>query len=351
MSMARTLHTIGLAALAIGFFATAPAHAQSGDPRLPSFKDERRFAPRPSPAAPTVLAPKQNAEPAKAPSPSKSQATTPATPAPSVETPPAQKAAAAAPGLPAPKTLAANACGVPEIKTEPLDAGRMQLAIASACRAGQDIVWTYGGAEQQARLDTAGRLEVIIDAFAGTNSTVELRFADETLFSLPLIARDLDRVTKIALIWKAAADLDLHAFEHAAERGKAGHVWSGAPLALDAVRQQVQKGLRGAGFVSSAAKGSEARDKVEVYTFLHRDGQAPGIVTFAVDHATRGDKPAAETCGTGALAEIAFRVVSTSRGGRPVETRGLIARAACDELLAAVARFGDAQLPLVRIRP
>ena len=331
-------------------FGSAPPQAQTaGEAQRPSFRDQRRLVPGKAPEEqPAIEAPKSAAPPAPV------AATAPLTPLAAPAAPaaaPVQKAAVTAPTNPALIKLGPGACGVPELGTEPLDGGRMRLAITSACRAGQDITWRYGGAEFQAKLDAAGKLELVIDCFAGATTPVDIRFADDTAFAQPVTANDLDRVTKIALIWRKPVDLDLHAFEYAARPTQAGHVWSGAAIPLDVARERSAKGPRGTGTITTSSRADATRDRLEVYTFFHRDGQAPGLVAIAVDHATRGPTPGGETCGSGALAEVPFMLVMHTPRAQVTRNSGILASASCDVALDAAARFHEAALPVLRIRP
>lgn len=259
--MRHTLLASVFVAVAVLAAVADAAHAQqpvATDPAAPSFRDERRWTPKKAPDRASTATPPATGEPAKAAA--VPAASAPAAPSP---TPPplVQKAAVTPPPNPVVKKLAAGACGVPETKTEPLAAGRMQLTLVSSCRAGQEIVWSYGGAEFAAKLDAAGKLDVIVDCFAGATTPVDMTLADGTELSLPVTALDLDKVTKVAVIWRAAVDLDLHAFEYAAQAGEPGHVWSGGPGSLDAARERLDKASRGAGFLSTAMKLESPRDK------------------------------------------------------------------------------------------
>lgn len=322
----------------------APAVEPPG-PALPTFRDERRWSGAKTPGA----APQPQAG---APVPSAAAGpTAPALPAASAgKALPAKSVTGRAPAHPALKKLGDAPCGPPIVTTTPLDAGFMRVAVASSCRGGQDVVWSYGGAEQEARLDAAGHLQIPVDCFAGATSTVDLTFADGTQFSLPITANDLDKVAKVAVIWRSPVNLDLHAFEYAARTGQPGHVWPGAASSLEASRERLQKTNRSAGYVSSHSRGDGARDKVEVYTHVHKDGQVLGAISLALDFETRGTRPSGATCVGGAQAEVAFRVVTLSRHGHVGHESGLIAAAPCDGTLSDAARFHQAVLPVLKLR-
>lgn len=361
MSLSRANLTVAASSVLLALV-TGPAGAQQAGPSdtgAPSFRDERRWTPRKPPEQAPLVPPNAKPEP-PAPTPVPTAAKPPPSPvvklsrpeaqAPTSPTePPAGKATAPAPA--SVQTLAPASCGVPSTTVEPLPAGRMRVGVTSACRAGQPITWTYGGAEFSAKLDATGKLDLIVDCFAGTSTPVEMKLSDGSTVSLPVAAKDLDRVSKVAVIWRAEVDLDLHAFEFAAATGEPGHVWSGNASSFEAIHARGDKNPRGGGYLSTAMKADGAHDKIEVYTFLHRDGPSAGQVAFAVDHASRGAKPAADTCGSGPNAEVAFRLITFTRRNTLTRTSGLIAASPCDVQLEPQARFATSPLPPLKIRP
>ena len=260
------------------------------------------------------------------------------------------KAAAAGPAAIAAKPAAPPACGAPQVETQPLAAGRMRVAVTAACRAGEDVHLVYGGADQVARLDDSGRLAWTLDAFAGDKDPLELRFAGGVKASVPVKASDLDRVSKVAVIWQRPVNLDLHAFEYAALAGSRGHVWAGAAGTSDAAASAIASERKGRGFLSTASDGAGAADRVEVYTFLHAEAQAAGAVGLALDHATRGDDPGESTCGKGELAEVPYTVVVLARGAGPRRESGLIAAAPCGVKLGQDVRLRQSAMPVLRIK-
>jgi hypothetical protein len=345
--------------------ATAPAAA----PRLPSFQDARPLAAATqqesrSSAAPglsfrderPVAAPSFRDErvivtpaPAQTPAQAPAQATTLQEPA---AAPPS--GAAQLPTLvtvpPATLKVDAATCSSADVQTEPLEGGRMRIGITATCRPGEAVQISYGGAEIIRRLDTRGSLEYVLDCFAGAAAPAELRFADGTRQSVPIAARDLDAVSKIAVIWRAPVNLDLHVFEYAARYDDPGHLWSKAPSSMEAARTQVAAEKRGHGYLSTSDSEASLGDKVEVYTFLHSDEQTSGAISMALDYETRGELPAGATCGQGALAEIDFQVSMRPRGGQPTRQSGVLTRVDCGQRIAREARLNQAALPGLRIR-
>lgn len=337
------------------------AASPSAPPRLPSFQDARPLAATATSEPRSSTGPGlsfRDERPVAAPSFRDERAIIAPAPA---QAPPAQEPAAVqAPGtsqLPTlvtvpPATLKVDAatCSSADVQTEPLDGGRMRISITATCRPGEAVQISYGGAEIIRRLDPRGSLEYVLDCFAGAAAPAELRFADGTRQSVPIAARDLDAVSKIAVIWRAPVNLDLHVFEYAARYDDAGHLWAQAPSSMEQARTQVAAEKRGHGYLSSSDSEASLGDKVEVYTFLHSDEQTSGAISMALDYETRGELPAGATCGQGALAEIDFQVSMRPRGGQPTRQAGVLTRVECGQRIAREARLNQAALPGLRIR-
>jgi len=262
----------------------------------------------------------------------------------------AARAAALSPPAPnSPKPDRAD-CPAPELGAEALDGGRMRIFAAAQCRAGQPVHVSYGGAELIRAFDAAGKLDIVLDCFAGAGSTVEVRYSDGARQMVAAAANDLDKVSKVAVIWRAPINLDLHVFEYAARFGQAGHVWAKAASSIAEAQAKARADRRGHGFLSSTDSEQSVGDKVEVYTLLHEDAQTAGAIGLALDYETRGDLPSGATCGEGALAEVDFQVVILPRGGKPARQSGVLTRADCGTRLTPEARFNQATLPGLRIR-
>jgi hypothetical protein len=254
--------------------------------------------------------------------------------------------AVAAPGA---LTAAAVPCSNLDIATEPLAGGRMRIAVKSACRAGQVVTLAYGGAELVRKIDNAGSLDLTLDCFAGADTPVEVRMADGTTRRLPVVTKDLDRVSKVAVLWKAPVELDLNAFEYAARLNEIGHVSAARPSSLDEAQRQAATGHRGRGFMSSIADTATG-DRLAVYTFVYAAEQASGVVGLALDYKSRGDLAAEPMCGKAPLAEVPFRLVMRLRGGQVERHAGTIAAAECGARILPAARLNQATMPALAIR-
>lgn len=248
---------------------------------------------------------------------------------------------------PRPQTAQAvsGPCGDPTITVLPLPGGRSQFSITDACRARQTVTFNYAGVPFQQVLDAAGRLDFILDCFAGDGTPVQIAFQDGSVFSRNAVARDMKRVSKISVLWSAEVNLDLHAFEYAAALGKRGHVWAGAPSSPDLARQNGRAEERGQGFMSHVSSGLNGESKLEVYTFWHHRRQPRGVVRLALDYESRGSTPDGETCGGGRLAEVRFLVLQLSQGGQFTRSQGAFEAAACGVSLSEQARYADKAIP------
>ncbi len=226
----------------------------------------------------------------------------------------------------------------------------MRLAITSSCRANQDVQLAYGGAVLIRRLDSGGHLEFALDCFDGAASDLLVTFADGNTERRPVVAQDLDKLSKVAVIWSAPVNLDLHAFEYSAGIGKAGHVWERAASMLVTAREIAAGSRRGRGYLSTGDDGRGLGDKLEVYTFLHQDEQASGVVAMGLDYETRGEVPSGMTCGNGAFAAIRYQVVTRGRRGQTARENGILSAAPCGAKIGSQVRFDPFLLPAIRVQ-
>jgi hypothetical protein len=226
----------------------------------------------------------------------------------------------------------------------------MGLRIESACRAGEFMQVRYGGIDLIRKIGDSGVLFIDLDLFAGAGKPVDLVFHDGTRKAVPADAKDLDRVSKVALFWRSPINLDIHAFEYSASYGEAGHRWSRIAADAASTIARAKEGQRGQGFVSTSADGTGAGLHMEVYTFVHADNEPAGAVALAIDYETRGDVPAGEVCGPGQLANIAYEFRVLSRDGQTAGGAGTIRSAPCGVPLSQAVRYQQAGLPTLRFR-
>ncbi len=334
----------------------ASAPIRPAQPAGPAFNDNRTLVPgtaNVTPASP----PSRTQPPPAVPQPAAPLLRLPEpvakSPPPELPGPPARLPSVAANIPPPPAAVTAPArtdavCAPPEIQIAPLAAGQTQIRIESPCRRGQDVGLVYDGVEIKRQLPANGSGYFTLDLFAGDRRSVDVTFADGTRRVIPVAAADLDKVSKVAVRWRAPVNLDLHVFEHAAGAGQPGHVWTGATASADsAIKARTASGL-GRGFLTTYEESQG--DKVEVYTYIHGEKDQGGTVAMALDHETRGSLPSEATCGQGPLAKVAFQVSMLSPRGEVARAAGSFKPARCNQPLAAADRFDYALMPVITVR-
>gem|GEM_PF-1699703 len=248
------------------------------------------------------------------------------------------------------KPPSAKNCGAAEISTAALPAAHMAINIkATSCRANEPVTIEYAGARFVRQLDQAGELNFTLDCFAGTSSKIVITFADGARGAVDVTTRDLGRVSKVAVIWQAPVNLDLHAFEYAASFGEPGHVWAASPSSPNDAWEKTLATGRGHGFIT-AADGNAEGDKIEVYTLWHHEEQTSGAIEMAVDFESRGDTPSGDMCGNGPLSQVAFEVVMLSRHGEVTRQQAMMLPMECGVTLTQSARYNKSVIPVLRIR-
>ncbi len=230
-------------------------------------------------------------------------------------------------------------CAKAEVTAVPLPAGQMRLTALSPCLTGGRVHIEYAGFQFVAPFDLKGRMDYVLDCFAGDKSAVAVIFPNGERDEKPVVTRDLEQISKVAVVWRGEVNLDLHAFEYAAGAADAGHVWQGAPSNLRDATAFIWADRRGHGFISAVSGGLPAGDQVEVYTFLHAREQTAGVVKMALDYASRYEAPPnKESCGTGLFSELEYQVLVLARG-RLTKSSGVFNTAPCGETLENAMRY------------
>ncbi len=263
-----------------------------------------------------------------------------------------QKAAKPAPPtVPQPVARAAADCGTDKIGARAVSGGRIVLDIETPCRPNARTILRYGPFEFVRQLDGAGRLTAELDLFQGKTTSVSLQIGDGPRQPVALDAVDLGGLSKVAVVWRAPVNLDLHVYEYAARPGAAGHVWAGGPRSAEESEAEARASARGRGFLSTADDGSASGDHAEVYTFWHHPGQQSGLIATALDYETRGAQPSGETCGSGAHASIVYDTFHLGPRGDVVRERGTIVPATCGAQLSGAGRYMEDAVPDIDARP
>ncbi|MGD9669278.1 MAG: hypothetical protein AB7U75_09485 [Hyphomicrobiaceae bacterium] len=233
-----------------------------------------------------------------------------------------------------------GACRDMQLATEPKPAGRLEIKLRSPCLAGRPVTFVYAGHEFVRTVGDGGELTFVLDMFEGA-APVALKLDDGSTTNIDASSVNFAQVSKVAVLWSAPVNLDLHALEYLAPRDGPGHVWSKSPGSLDAALTAAREGSRGRGFLSTDDTGAGSGTHAEVYTFLHNKNQRQGAITLLIDYETRGDMPSGDYCGQGRLAVIEALVVRLRPGGKVEKETVRLGSAPCGQQLPESKRFNS----------
>jgi hypothetical protein len=234
----------------------------------------------------------------------------------------------------------------PIINVEPISAGLSQISVSATCFPRGKVHFHYDTLELIRALDETGRLALAFDCFLGDKPTLIAVFPDGSAIPVQLQTVDLDRVTKVAVIWKGSVNLDLHAFEYAASSSDQGHIWAAAASSRWEAEERRRRDKQGHGFLSFSSDGSAEGDQLEVYTFVHEPSQQSGAVTLALDYESRARRPQdPDTCGTGLYADLEYHVAVWRPNGHISRSRGSFAPLECNQVYDQLARYSSKALP------
>jgi hypothetical protein len=241
-------------------------------------------------------------------------------------------------------------CAKADVSVAPLPGGRMQLSAQSTCLANSRVRIEYAGFQFAAAFDVKGRLEYALDCFAGDKSNVHIVFPNGESDTKDVTTRDLEQVTKVAVVWRGAVNLDLHALEYTAAPHGPGHVWQTTPSSMREAAANIWADGRGHGFMSATSAGSGVGDQLEVYTFLHAKNQNSGVVKMVLDYASRFENPPnKEACGSGLYSELEYQVFILAHG-KLSKTSGVFNAAPCGEALEDIKRYNAKAVPSLFMR-
>lgn len=242
----------------------------------------------------------------------------------------------------------AAACAEPAVILTPQPGAQTRIAVESPCRGGEDFSIRYAGMEFIRHFDASGRAELVLDCLGGPNDMAMFTFQRAAPVIRPFLCQDLGQVTKIAVVWQGAVNLDLHAFEYAAGFGEPGHVWAGAPSSPAQAHEAAMKDRRGHGFMSMLDDGRGKGSHVEAYTFIHVATQTSGLISTAIDYETRArPRPDPESCGSGIFSEINYEIITHDRSAQISRSRGAFAPLACGAPLPAASRYNTKSSPRI----
>ncbi len=185
--------------------------------------------------------------------------------------------------------------------------GLIELEVSAPCLPNTRVEVRHGKMTVAFRIGHSGTLSEVIPAFE-EKARFAVVLADGTLLKSSVKVPDLKNVDRIAIQWKGAYDIGLHALEFGADPGSGGHV-SAAQTASNAPSVIAARGY-------AIRLGDATVDnpvQVEIYSLIHSGKTASGVVELIVSAAATP-----EVCGKSQILH-SFR----SRGGRLVGASGL----------------------------
>ncbi len=118
---------------------------------------------------------------------------------------------------------APSQCGV-RMSASARPGAAIAVFVSSRCRAGQVVTLSHADFSFSVRADNRGVFSATIPAFTSL-ATVEVVFEDGAMASTQVTLRDVSDLARLAIVWSAPVNLDLHAFEGNANENSEGHVW------------------------------------------------------------------------------------------------------------------------------
>jgi len=164
-----------------------------------------------------------------------------------------------------------DACNV-DFGAEVQAGALVAITLVAPCNSGENVDFDHHGLRFSEQLGPEGDTIVLVPAMAET-ALFTVRFEDGQERATEIKVPDFAEFERMAIVWKGATGLQLHALENGASYGEPGHVWAQEPGMPEMATQGA------GGFVSvlgSTAQGYAA----DVYTFpagLMGEGADPEI--------------------------------------------------------------------------
>ncbi|MEL6233207.1 MAG: hypothetical protein AAFR46_02245 [Pseudomonadota bacterium] len=146
----------------------------------------------------------------------------------------------------------------------------LALGVEADCLAGQPVVIEQGGLLFAQRIGEDGRLSATFPAMASP-ARVTLRYGAGETVSESIDVPGLNRVARVAIVWRGSYDLNLHLFAPGLRDG-AGHVWQDAPRDLRRAR------LGGGGYLLSLGDPALGDYRAEVISVPLRVSGQPAVM-------------------------------------------------------------------------
>ncbi len=224
-----------------------------------------------------------------------------------------------------------STCGDPTVNLTSMRGGMTRIQIASSCRAGQSIELNYAGVRFARKLNENGHLEIIFDCFAGDRQPIEFLFSDGHSITRSPVTKDLDRVSKVAVIWQQPINIDLHAYEYAAAPGEDGHLWENHRSAFADANKQAVNSNKGRGYLSSVSNAKGNGQKIEVYTFINSPRQTRGIIKLALNSGGEHTLPQNAACEQAEPLSVEYNTTLLVRNSLIKKSHGVLLIEDCDK--------------------
>ena len=226
----------------------------------------------------------------------------------------------------------------------------MEIDIAAPCQSGDTVTLSYGPYQFFNTLDANGSARILVDAFLPDVSSVQIAVPGSEPRTLPITTNDLEKISKVAIVWRAPVNLDLHVLEYAARKGGPGHIWADAPSTQKAARRKTETTGRARGFLTMLDRSNPNGHRAEVYTIINAPNQRSGTIGFTLDYQTRADGSGRDHCGNGPYASITLDVHIT-RSDRPSsKERAQIPAIPCASISKGDQRYLWQVIPDLRFR-
>ncbi|MEO0387420.1 MAG: hypothetical protein AAF281_07800 [Pseudomonadota bacterium] len=175
----------------------------------------------------------------------------------------------------------AEACGV-DLTLTARSGAEIVAALSSPCRPEQAVTVSHAGLTFEAMTSAAGDASIIIPALR-SDAEVSVSFPDGAAASGAIAVSGLDMLTRVAILWTADIDFDLHALEFGAREGSEGHIWTGNASTYRGARRT------GTGYLIPLGPQDRPGARAEVYTLVHNSRTPGGLVDLSLRLAAFGD--------------------------------------------------------------
>jgi hypothetical protein len=220
----------------------------------------------------------------------------------------------------------------PSLILEIKPAGLTEVIIDAPCNANTVAELSYDGLRLGVAISAEGAGSIEAVGFQQASDAV-LRFADGEGIGFNIPFSDTERMTRVAVVWTTAIDLDLNAFEFGAQPLSTNHVRPGRPRNFDDVRR------RGGGYLIEYHPVSGVGDSVSIYTYWRRRGGRMGVVALKVEFASRVGWERPDTCGEGISSTPEFTVLRSVAGKLERPRRRRLAPLDCAAIADGAKRY------------